>query len=332
MTGGAFWDDAELARKTVDQVSALKSIVVPFRKVEALVADFTTLAELIEEEGAESELLDDADEEWDTLKQALDEIELLSFLSGKYDAGNCYLSINAGAGGTESCDWANMLLRMFRRWAESKKFKISIVSILDGEEAGIKNCTLFIEGPMAFGYLKGERGVHRLVRVSPFDSNKRRHTSFTSIDVVPDIGDDFEVKIEDKDLRVDTFRASGAGGQHVNTTDSAIRLTHLPTGLVVSCQMERSQNKNRATAMKMLGAKLEELHAAEHAAEVDANSSEKMDIGWGNQIRSYVLDDRRVKDHRTNHSTSNTEKVLDGDLDPFIQAFLRSSLNKNEES
>jgi len=330
MGSGSFWDDADAAKKTVDRVSALKNIVIPYNELGEKVDDFFTLAELIEEEGAGSELMDDAATEWPQLEQALDELELLSFLSGKYDSGNCFLSINAGAGGTESCDWADMLLRMYRRWAESKDYKVTFVSLLEGEEAGIKNCTMLIEGPMAFGYLKAERGVHRLVRVSPFDSNKRRHTSFTSIDVVPDIGDEADVDIDSKDLRVDTFRASGAGGQHVNTTDSAIRITHIPTGIVVSCQMERSQHKNRATAMKMLGAKLEELKQAEREAELDANSGEKNDIGWGSQIRSYVLDDRRVKDHRTNHTTSNTDKVLDGDLDPFIQSFLRSGLNKEE--
>ena len=330
MGSSSFWEDSNAAKSTVDRVSALKSIVIPYKELEARVEDFTTLSELIEEEGASSELMDDAGEESPGLEKALDDLELLSFLSGKYDSGNCFLSINAGAGGTESCDWADMLLRMYRRWAESKGFKVTFVSILEGEEAGIKNCTMFIEGPMAFGYLKAERGVHRLVRVSPFDSNKRRHTSFTSIDAVPDIGDEADVDIDAKDLRVDTFRASGAGGQHVNTTDSAIRITHLPTGIVVSCQMERSQHKNRATAMKMLGAKLDELKQAEREAELDANAGEKNDIGWGSQIRSYVLDDRRVKDHRTNHSTSNTDKVLDGDLDPFIQSFLRSGLNKEE--
>ncbi|MDD7984253.1 peptide chain release factor 2 [Lentisphaera marina] len=331
MGSSSFWDDSNAAKTTVDRVSALKNIVIPYQELGSRVEDFSTLTELIEEEGAGSELMQDADEEYPSLKKALDDIELLSFLSGKYDSGNCFLSINAGAGGTESCDWADMLFRMYRRWAESKDYKMSIVSIQEGDEAGIKNCTIMIQGPMAFGYLKAERGVHRLVRISPFDSNKRRHTSFTSVDVVPDIGDEAEVDIDDKDLRVDTFRASGAGGQHVNTTDSAVRITHIPTGIVVACQMERSQHKNRATALKMLGAKLEELRQAEHAAEIDANSSEKTDIGWGHQIRSYVLHPyKMIKDLRTSFETSNTNNVLDGDLDPFIQAYLRSGLNKEE--
>ncbi|WDE98255.1 peptide chain release factor 2 [Lentisphaera profundi] len=331
MSSATFWENTNTAKITVDRVSVLKNVVTPYAELGSSVDDFLTLAELIEEEGAESELMADADGEWAELTKALDDLELLSFLSGKYDSGDCFLSINAGAGGTESCDWADMLFRMYRRWAESKKFKISIVSIQEGDEAGIKNCTLMIQGPMAFGYLKAERGVHRLVRISPFDSNKRRHTSFTSIDVVPDIGDEAEVDIDDKDLRVDTFRASGAGGQHVNTTDSAVRITHIPTGIVVACQMERSQHKNRATAMKMLGAKLEELRQAEHAAEIDANSSVKTDIGWGHQIRSYVLHPyKMIKDLRTTYETSNTNNVLDGDLDPFIQAYLRSGLNKED--
>ena len=329
MTGADFWNDNDLAQKIVDKVSAFKGVIIPYRTLEEKVEDFATLAELVDEEGAKSPLLDDADDECTFLNKALDDIELLSFLSGKYDGGNAFLSINAGAGGTESCDWASMLFRMYTRWIEKAGMKYSIVNYQDGDEAGLKTATIHIQGVNAFGFLRAERGVHRLVRISPFDSNKRRHTSFCAVETVPDIDDDIEVEVDDKDLRVDTFRASGAGGQHVNTTDSAIRITHIPSGVVVSCQMERSQHKNRATAMKMLSAKLYELKQEENRKELDEHSGTKSENSWGSQIRSYVLHPyKMIKDLRTGHETSNTGAVLDGDLDPFIHAFLRSDINR----
>ncbi|MCM8537135.1 MAG: peptide chain release factor 2 [Lentisphaeraceae bacterium] len=329
MVSSDFWDNNEEAQKIVDKVSALKSVVIPYRELGSQVEDFLTLSELVEEEGADSPLLDEADEECATILTRLDEIELLSFLKGKYDSGNAFLSINAGAGGTESCDWASMLYRMYTRWIERSGFKFSVINYQDGDEAGLKTATIHIQGPNAFGFLKAERGVHRLVRISPFDSNKRRHTSFCAVETVPDIENDDDIDIEDKDLRVDTFRASGAGGQHVNTTDSAIRITHVPTGVVVSCQNERSQHKNRATAMKMLAAKLYELRQEEQKAELDEHSGTKNDNGWGSQIRSYVLHPyKMIKDLRTSCETSNTNAVLDGDIDKFIHAYLRSELNR----
>ena len=329
MTAPDFWDDNEAAQKIVDKVSGFKSVINPYRTLESRVEDFKVLAELAEEEGGESPLLSEADEEALSITKELDELELLSFLSGKYDSGSAFLSINAGAGGTESCDWADIMLRMYMRWAEKKGYKTTIVSIQAGDPAGIKAVTLHVQGVNAFGFLKAERGVHRLVRISPFDSNNRRHTSFSAVETVPDIDeDDSDIDIEEKDLRVDTYRASGAGGQHVNTTDSAIRITHIPTGIVVSCQMERSQHKNRATAMKMLSAKLYELRQEEQKQELEEHSGTKNEIGWGSQIRSYVLHPyKMIKDLRTGFETSNHNAVLDGDLDGFIHAYLRSDLN-----
>lgn len=329
MTTETFWDDNETAHKIVDKVSLLKSVITPYDSIGEQVGDFLTLAELVEEEGAESEMLGEADEECSSLVKRLDDLELLSFLRGKYDSGNAFLSINAGAGGTESCDWASMLYRMYTRWIERSGFKFSVVNFQPGDEAGIKTATIHIQGANAFGFLKAERGVHRLVRISPFDSNKRRHTSFCAVETVPDIENDDDIEIDDKDLKVDTYRASGAGGQHVNTTDSAIRITHVPTGVVVSCQNERSQHKNRATAMKMLSAKLYELQQEEQKAELDAHSGVKNENGWGSQIRSYVLHPyKMIKDLRTSYETSNSNAVLDGDLDKFIHAYLRSDLNR----
>ncbi|MEN9358668.1 MAG: hypothetical protein RL095_203 [Verrucomicrobiota bacterium] len=329
MSAPDFWDDNERARKFVERVQQLKNTLSPFEEVRKLTDDFVALAELVEMEGASSPMLADADGEWEKLFAALERMELLSFLSGKYDNANCFLTINAGAGGTESCDWASMLLRMYTRWIERRGFKQSLLDIQEGEEAGVKSATILVEGEFANGFLKAEKGVHRLVRISPFDANKRRHTSFVSIDIMPEFPDNAPINIETKDLRIDTYRASGAGGQHVNRTDSAVRITHLPTGIVVSCQMQRDQHKNKDMCMKMLAAKLEELAKAEQEKLAANVGGEKTEIGWGRQIRSYVLDDRRVKDLRTGHQTSNTEAVLDGDLDPFINAYLRSGSNQN---
>lgn len=316
-----FWDSRERSQATVEALSGCKNIIEPYRDVEAEVADFEVLVELAEEDES---ILGEADDAWKQLSKHLDEIELISFLSGKFDAGGMFFSIHAGAGGTESCDWANMLMRMYRRWFERRGWKDEIVDIQPGDEAGIKSVTLRVKGQFSYGYGKGEKGVHRLVRISPFDSNARRHTSFCSIDVFPDIDEDIDIDIEEKDLRIDTFRASGAGGQHVNTTDSAIRITHVPTGVVVSCQMERSQHKNRHSAMQMLKARLYEMEEEKRRLEADAITGIKTEMGWGNQIRSYVLQPyQMVKDLRTEVETSNTSAVLDGDIDMFVEAWLK---------
>ena len=326
MLAANFWDSREKAQDTMAKLSASKKVIDSFDKLRRECDDFNAYAELALESGDES-TLGDADAMWTSFSENLARTELLSFLSGKFDKNNAFVSIHAGAGGTESCDWASMLQRMYRRWFERREWSEEMIDYQPGEEAGIKSVTLLVKGEFAYGYLKAERGVHRLVRISPFDSNARRHTSFASVDVIPELDDDIEVEIDEKDLRVDTYRSSGAGGQHVNKTDSAIRLTHMPTGIVVSCQMERSQHKNRATAMKMLQAKLYAIKEEERRKVADAASGEKSDIAWGSQIRSYVLHPYQlVKDLRTDVETGDTAKVLDGDLDKFVDAWLRAGM------
>ena len=257
------------------------------------------------------------------LEKKIGQMEFARMLSGEHDASNAIVSINAGAGGTEAQDWAEILLRMYLRWCERKGFKAEITEYQPGDEAGTKGVTFTVSGAYAYGYLKAEKGIHRLVRISPFDSNARRHTSFSSVFVFPELSDDVDIEIQEKDLKVDTYRASGAGGQHVNKTDSAIRITHIPTGIVVSCQNERSQHKNRSTAMKQLKARLYELEMEKKENQAEALAGEKKDIAWGSQIRSYVLHPyRMVKDHRTGHEVGNADAVLDGDLDGFIEAYL----------
>jgi len=259
------------------------------------------------------------------LQKKVNRMEFARMLSGEHDANNAIVSINAGAGGTEAQDWADMLLRMYLRWCERKDFKTEITDYQAGDEAGTKGVTFTVNGPYAFGYLRAERGIHRLVRISPFDSNAKRHTSFCSVFVFPELSDDVEVEINDKDLKVDTYRSSGAGGQHVNKTDSAIRITHLPTGIVVSCQNQRSQHKNRDIAMKQLKARLYEVELEKKEVEAASLAGDKKDIAWGSQIRSYVLHPyRMVKDHRTGYEVGNADRVLDGDLDDFIEAYLLS--------
>ncbi|MCK5844808.1 MAG: peptide chain release factor 2 [Victivallales bacterium] len=320
-----FWDNKEKAQSIMAELSGCKNVVAPFSDMKSSVDDFAALAELIVESGDE-DMLSEADDEWEKLSSKLDKMELLSFLSERFDSNNAYFSIHAGAGGTESCDWAAMLSRMYRRWFERRGYQCSTIDSQAGDEAGLKSVTMLVTGDFAYGYLKAEKGVHRLVRISPFDSNSRRHTSFASVDVFPELSEDIDIEIDEKDLRVDTFRASGAGGQHVNTTDSAIRISHIPSGIIVSCQAERSQHKNRSTAMKMLKAKLFEREEAERRKEADAIRGEKTDMGWGNQIRSYVLHPyQMVKDLRTNVETGNTAAVLDGDIDQFAEAWLRSN-------
>lgn len=317
-----FWNDKESAQNTVSQLSACRNLLEPFRKLESEIEDYSVALELA---GEDEEFLKETEIAYRRLLKSLDRMEIMSFLSGKFDRNNLYFSVHAGAGGTESCDWASMLLRMYRRFFERRGWKDEVIDLQPGEEAGVKSATLHVTGEFAYGYMKGEKGVHRLVRISPFDSNARRHTSFVSVDVFPELDDDIDIEIDETQLRIDTYRSSGAGGQHVNTTDSAIRITHLPTGIVVCCQNERSQHKNRATAMKMLKAKLYEYEEEKRRSEADAIRGEKMENGWGSQIRSYVLQPyQMVKDLRTEVETSNTAGVLDGEIDEFIEAFLKA--------
>jgi peptide chain release factor 2 len=324
IAGPAFWNDSREAQKVTRERKAIENILSVWRRLEKGFEDGRVLLELAEETGEED---GDLEQELLTtlsgLEQHITDLEFKKMLGGEHDFNDAFVSINAGAGGTEAQDWASMLLRMYLRWAEHNEFKTSIVDILEGEEAGIKSVTFTVSGDYAYGYLKAEVGIHRLVRISPFDAGARRHTSFASVFVCPDIEDDIEITIEDKDLRVDTYRASGAGGQHINKTDSAVRITHIPTGIVVQCQNERSQHMNRATAMKMLKAHLYEREMQEREKEVEKLQSTKKKIAWGSQIRSYVLQPYRlVKDHRTSKETGNVDAVLDGAIDQFIEAYL----------
>ena len=284
--------------------------------------DVETLVELCQEEEGDQGV-SDLEEEFHRLEKIVDKAELAVYLTGPYDANNCILAIHPGAGGTESCDWAQMLLRMFTRWAECEGYDVEQLELLAGDQAGIKSAMLLIKGDYAYGYLQGERGVHRLVRISPFDASSRRHTSFTSVDVWPEVESDTEVDIKSEDLRIDTYRASSAGGQHVNTTDSAVRITHLPTGIVTSCQNERSQHANKTVAMRVLRARLVEEKLRKQEEELAKLKGEKKDIAWGSQIRSYVMQPYTMaKDHRTDHETSSVDRVLDGELSPFLRAYL----------
>ena len=322
-----FWDDKAKAQETVQALSSAKSAVEPYLQLRKEMEDFAALAELAAEDDS---LLAEADPAWSALSEKLDKLELVSFLSGKFDRFNCYFYVHAGAGGTESCDWASMLLRMYRRWFERRGYRDEVIDIQPGDEAGIKSAVLKVEGEFAYGYLRAERGIHRLVRISPFDSNARRHTSFASVEAFPEMEEDIDIEIDEKDLKVDTYRASGAGGQYVNRTDSAVRITHIPTGVVVACQVERSQHKNRAMAMKMLKARLYELEEEKRRRQAEQITGDKSEIGWGNQIRSYVLQPyQMVKDLRTNVETSNTAAVLDGDIDLFVEAWLRQAGRKS---
>jgi len=318
-----FWDSREKSQNAMAKLSSAKGIIDAYVLLLKENEDFGAFVELAIEEEDES-IMVEVEEMWSKLSVHLDETELLSFLSDKYDTHNAYISIHAGAGGTESCDWASMLLRMYTRWIERREWQEEMVDYQGGDEAGLKSVTLLVKGDFAYGYCKAEHGVHRLVRISPFDSNSRRHTSFASIEIIPEIGDDDDLEIDEKDLRIDTYRSSGAGGQHVNKTDSAVRLTHIPTGLVSACQAGRSQHKNKAEAMKMLKAKLFALREEEKRKEAADVSGVKTEMGWGHQIRSYVLHPyQMVKDLRTNVETGNTSAVLDGDLDKFVDAWIR---------
>ena len=320
-----FWNDLENSSKVLQQISQIKAKAATYTKMESDYEDLITLIEIAMEEQDDSSY-----EEIQSLYQALaayyEEQKLLTLLSGEYDGKNAILTFHAGAGGTESQDWVQMLLRMYTRWAERHGFKVKILDILDGEEAGVKSASVLVEGMNAYGYLKSETGVHRLVRVSPFDASGRRHTSFASLEVMPEIDDDTAVEIREEDLKVDTYRSSGAGGQHVNKTESAIRITHIPTGVIVACQNERSQHQNREVAMKMLRSKLIEIKEREHLEKIEDIKGDQKDIGWGNQIRSYVfMPYTLVKDHRTGFENGNIGAVMDGDLDGFINAYLKAS-------
>ena len=323
MEDPGFWDNPEISNKKMKELKNMKDTVGGFRKLETQYEDILTLIQMGYEENDES-LIPEIAGELEEFKTEFDTLRIGTLLSGEYDKNNAILKLNAGAGGTESCDWCGMLYRMYTRWAERKGFEIDVLDFLDGDEAGIKSITFQINGENAYGYLKSEKGVHRLVRISPFNAQGKRQTSFVSLDVMPDIEEDLDVEIDEKDLRIDTYRSSGAGGQHINKTSSAIRITHIPTGTVVQCQNERSQFQNKDKAMQMLKAKLYLLKQEANVEKLSDIRGEVKDIGWGNQIRSYVLQPyTMVKDHRTDVESGNVDAVLDGSLDTFINGYLK---------
>lgn len=327
-TAPDLWNVPNQAQKVMQELTFLKNQVELVERLENQQSDLTGLLELAVSEG-EDELLSEIGDGVAALTEEVNKLELSTMLNGEYDRFNTYLTIHSGAGGTESQDWAEMLLRMYVRWAERKGYQVEFLDYQPGDEAGIKSVTLQISGPNAYGYLRSERGVHRLVRISPFDASGRRHTSFTSVDIVPEIDDSIEVEIKPEDLKIDTYRSSGAGGQHVNKTESAIRITHIPTGIVVACQNERSQFQNRDRAMQMLKAKLFEKYRQEQEAKLAQIKGEYTEIAWGNQIRSYIFCPYTlVKDHRTEAETGNVQGVMDGELDQFIEAYLKSEYNR----
>ncbi|WP_164216651.1 peptide chain release factor 2 [Virgibacillus sp. YIM 98842] len=327
MADPSFWNDQDTAQAVISEANGLKGYVNSFQDLEERIENVEVSYELVKEEN-DQELFDDLQSEITELKKGINDFELQMLLSEPYDANNAILELHPGAGGTESQDWASMLLRMYQRWAEDKDFKVETLDYLPGDEAGVKSVTLLIKGHNAYGNLKAEKGIHRLVRISPFDSSGRRHTSFVSCDVTPEMTDDVDIEIKSEDIKIDTYRASGAGGQHVNTTDSAVRITHLPTNVIVTCQNERSQIKNRDAAMKMLKSKLYQLEIEKQQEELAEIRGEQKEIGWGSQIRSYVFHPySMVKDHRTNKEIGNTQAVMDGEIDPFIDAYLRSQMN-----
>ena len=323
-----FWQNQEKAQKVIARMKATKAVVDPIRELAGAVEDQQVMLELAEEEDDEQAAAE-VEEQLPELAKKVEQLQIRTLFSGEHDTKNAYLSIHAGAGGTEACDWVQMLLRMYTRWAEDNGYEVRIVDSTPGEEAGLRSVTLHVAGPYAQGYLRSEIGVHRLVRISPFDAGARRHTSFASVDAVPEYDEEVELEINDKDLRIDTFRSSGAGGQHVNVTDSAVRITHLPTGIVVTCQNERSQHQNRHTAMNILKARLVRLMEKEREEELAQLIGDKGEIAWGNQIRSYVLQPYTlVKDHRTGVEVGNVNAVLDGSIDEFIEAYLKNKKKK----
>ena len=318
-----FWNDPEVSQNKMKEVKSLKDDVATYAALSAQYDDIETMIEMGYEEN-DPELIPEIDQMMKEFVQTYEDIRMKTLLSGEYDRNNAIVSLHAGAGGTESCDWAAMLYRMYTRWADKKGFSVEVLDSLDGEEAGIKSITFQVNGENAYGYLKSEKGVHRLVRISPFTAARKRQTSFVSCDVMPDIEEDVDVEIREEDIRIDTFRSSGAGGQHINKTSSAIRITHFPTGIVVQCQNERSQHMNKDKAMQMLKAKLYLLKQEENAAKAAGIRGEVTDIGWGNQIRSYVMQPyTMVKDHRTGVESGNVDAVMDGNIDPFINGYLK---------
>lgn len=331
MEAPGFWDDPDRSNQKMKELKNLKDIVETIEGLESQYEDIETLIEMGYEE-EDAQLAADIRQELDEFIAGYEEIRINTLLSEEYDGDNAILKLNAGAGGTESCDWCSMLYRMYTRWAERKGFSVEVLDYLDGDEAGIKSVTFQVNGTNAYGYLKSEKGVHRLVRISPFNAQGKRQTSFVSLDVMPDIDEDVDVEINEDELRIDTYRSSGAGGQHINKTSSAIRITHLPTGIVVQCQNERSQFQNKDKAMQMLKAKLYLLKKEANAEKLSDIRGEVKEIGWGNQIRSYVMQPyTMVKDHRTNAETGNVDAVMDGALDPFINAYLKW-INTKESS
>jgi peptide chain release factor 2 len=330
MADESFWNDLENSQKVVQKVKALKTGLEGYNKLKNEVEDLETLNFLANEE-EDVNSIQEIKSEIGKLRNALEKLKIKKLFRGQYDKNNAILSLHAGAGGTEAQDWVEMLLRMYLRWAERNGFIARELDYLAGDEAGIKSVTFIVEGENAYGYLSCEKGVHRLVRISPFDANSRRHTSFASLDVMPEISDDTEININPADLRVDTYRASGAGGQHINKTESAIRITHIPTGVVVSCQTERSQIQNRETAMKMLKSKLIEIKEREHLDKIEDLRGDMKDIAWGSQIRSYVFHPYSMaKDHRTNYEIGNVYAVMDGEIDEFINAYLQQKANSSK--
>ena len=323
MQAPGFWDDPERSNQKMREAKNLKDVVETMKGLENQYEDIQTLIEMGYEDN-DPAIIPDIQQELKEFKETFENIRINTLLSGEYDRNNAILKLNAGAGGTESCDWCSMLYRMYTRWAERKGFSLEVLDYLDGDEAGIKSVTFQINGENAYGYLKSEKGVHRLVRISPFNAQGKRQTSFVSLDVMPDIEEDVDVEIKDEDIRIDTYRSSGAGGQHINKTSSAIRITHFPTGIVVTCQNERSQHMNKDKAMQMLKAKLYMLKQEENAEKLSDIRGDVKEIGWGNQIRSYVMQPyTMVKDHRTNEESGNVDAVMDGAIDPFVNAYLK---------
>ena len=331
MEAPGFWDNPDIANEKMKELKDLQSVSDTFKELETQYGDIETLIEIGLEEDDES-LSEEVQEELNDFIEKFDNLKIGTLLSGEFDHNNAILRLNAGAGGTESCDWAGMLYRMYTRWAEKKGFSVEVLDFLEGDEAGIKSVTFQVNGENAYGYLKAEKGVHRLVRISPFNAQGKRQTSFVSLDVMPEIEEDLDVEIRDEDIRIDTYRSSGAGGQHINKTSSAIRITHFPSGIVVQCQNERSQHMNRDKAMQMLKAKLYLLKQEENKEKLSDIRGEVTEIGWGNQIRSYVFQPyTMVKDHRTGVETGNVEAVMDGALDPFLNGYLKWIQNEKEK-
>ncbi len=331
MSASDFWNDQKRAREVLQKRKYLEETLKKFKNIKSSLEGIEEMLSEVEETDLENLAL--LEEELKALQKEIGELEIKTYLSGEMDAKNAFLTIQAGAGGTEACDWAQMLMRMYSRWAEKRGYTVEVVDITPDDVAGIKSATLHIKGPYAYGYLRGESGVHRLVRISPFDANKRRHTSFASVQVAPEIDEDIEVEIRSEDLKIETFRSSGAGGQYVNTTDTAVRITHIPTGIVVQCQDERSQFQNKQKALKILKAKLYQLELQKLEEKRKQYEGEKTDIGWGHQIRSYVFTPYQlVKDLRTGYEETQIDRVMDGEIDGFIEAYLKWWANRNRQT